>query len=136
MSIVSKAGAVTFRWDTDPLRILIISGKKNPDHWIFPKGNINPSETKEEAAIRELREEAGVEGKLIKFAGTTKYNFGGEKISVAYYVIEFLEQVSTDEDRARIWCTIDESIKMLTYDDTKTLLKEYAWPIILQEFKR
>ena len=46
------------------------------DEWIFPKGHLEQDEAVEDAAIREVREETGLEIELIGALGSTRYAFG------------------------------------------------------------
>jgi len=41
--------------------------------WTFPKGKLDPGETFEQAALREVWEETGMHCDVIRFAGTTNY---------------------------------------------------------------
>ena len=43
--------------------------------WVFPKGHIEQDETPEEAAIREVREESGIEIAIVERIGSTRYEF-------------------------------------------------------------
>lgn len=45
--------------------------------WVMPKGTVEDGETFEETALREVFEEAGVEGKIIEYVGETSYTFRG-----------------------------------------------------------
>lgn len=42
-------------------------------YWVFPKGHIEPGETPEAAAVREVREETGIEAQVVAPLGTTRY---------------------------------------------------------------
>ena len=55
--------------------------------WVFPKGWIDPGETPEVAAIREVREETGVRATIVSPAGCFPYEADGEARQVAYYVM-------------------------------------------------
>jgi ADP-ribose pyrophosphatase YjhB (NUDIX family) len=43
--------------------------------WVMPKGNIEPSETYKQAALREVKEESGVSARIVKYLGKTNYSF-------------------------------------------------------------
>ena len=51
--------------------------------WVLPKGNLEPNETHKAAALREVKEESGVNARAIRYLGKTEYSFyssntGGE----------------------------------------------------------
>lgn len=43
--------------------------------WVLPKGTVEKGESHEETALREVKEEAGVNAEIIKFVGTSNYSF-------------------------------------------------------------
>lgn len=46
------------------------------DEWIFPKGHLEQDEAAEDAAVREVREETGLEIEILGSLGATRYAFG------------------------------------------------------------
>ena len=48
------AGSVVFRQNERSYEVLLISARKKPSEWCFPKGSIEDGETAENAAIREV----------------------------------------------------------------------------------
>ncbi len=59
---VDSAGAFVFRDGADEKEVLMIRGRRG---WAFPKGHIQPGETAEGAAIREVLEETGIQIQLL-----------------------------------------------------------------------
>ena len=60
--------------------------------WALPKGKIDPGERPEETALREVREETGVEGALVEKLGDVRYTYtrrGGERVFkvVSFYLL-------------------------------------------------
>ena len=53
--------------------------------WVLPKGWIDPGETPEQAAVREVREETGVKAEIVGTAGISEYEMDGEAREVVYY---------------------------------------------------
>jgi len=105
------------------LRVLLVTAKKTPEHWIFPKGHIEPGETPAQAAVRELHEEAGVRGKLLRHAGRLEFRFGEEDFAVDYYLVRCEEESGTEEARRVEWLTEREALDRLTHDDARELLR-------------
>lgn len=48
------------------------------DEWIFPKGHLEEGERPEDAAVREVKEETGLEIEIVERLGSTRYEFGRE----------------------------------------------------------
>ncbi len=51
------------------LQILLVTSSSHTDQWIVPGGGIEPDETSDVAALREVIEEAGVNGNIDRFLG-------------------------------------------------------------------
>ena len=95
--------------------------------WALPKGKIDPGERPEETAVREVREETGVEGTLVEKLGHVKYTYtrrGGERIFkiVSFYLLragrgrigEIEEPMRIEVEEAR-WLPLDEAPRLLAY---------------------
>jgi len=124
--VIQQAGAIAFKPGTPPL-VLLVRAKKNPTNWIFPKGHIEPGETSENAAVRELLEEAGITGKLVRLAGESEHCFGEKLYHVIYFIVTYGSTESTGEPgRTPRWCTMDEALTHLTFPDSREILKNMA----------
>jgi 8-oxo-dGTP pyrophosphatase MutT (NUDIX family) len=125
MPTIRQSGAIVVRLDGREPQILLVTAKRNPRSWIFPKGHIEKGETAEDAALRETREEAGVLGKLIGPAGVLEYSFLGAKARVEYFLVQFSREAGPPEDgRKRIWCGLDDAMERLGYKNTRKLLRK------------
>ena len=63
MNNCSHAGGIVFRVIGDVPEFLIVTSRSNPEHWVLPKGHIEPGESPRSAAVREVLEETGVEAR-------------------------------------------------------------------------
>ena len=130
MPIIRQSGAIVVRLDGSKPKVLLVTAKRNPENWIFPKGHIEKGETAESAAVRETMEEAGVGGKVMGPAGVLMYAFLGAKVRVEYFLLEFAGEVGPPErGRARAWYGLEEALERLRYKNTKKLLQK-AWRLL------
>lgn len=127
MILLKQSGSIVVRLDGKEPRVLLVTAKRDPQRWIFPKGHIEPGETAEAAAVRETREEAGVVGKLIGPAGTIEYRFLGAKARVEYFLTLLHREAGPPEPgRKRAWCNYEEALERLSFRNMRKLLRR-AW---------
>ena len=133
MAVIRQAGSIVVRLDGKEPEVLLVTSKRNPKSWIFPKGHIEKGETAAEAAVRETREEAGVAGRVLCPAGVLEYGFLGAKAKVEYFLIRFTRETGPPEDgRRRLWCRLDQALERLNYKNTRKLLRK-AWQQLASE---
>lgn len=119
----------------DKILILLIkpSGKTHDSErkWTFPKGWMDAGEKPEETAVREVKEEAGIEAKIIEKLGSIKYTFKweGENIFkiVAYYLMEYISGDPKDHDfevAEAGWFALVDAEKMLSYKTDKEIFEK------------
>jgi len=52
-----------------------VTSSSSSDKWVVPGGGLEPCETSRDAAIREVMEEAGVKGDILRHCGTFEVRF-------------------------------------------------------------
>ena len=121
---VLQAGGIAFRGSGRDLSILLVTSKKQAGFWIFPKGHVEPGETTAEAGARETLEEAGVSGDLLGPVGTPlEYDWNGRRYSVQYFLIRATSESPASDGRTIAWLPFDEALKRLSFEDTRSLLR-------------
>jgi 8-oxo-dGTP pyrophosphatase MutT (NUDIX family) len=126
MTKVAQAGGVVVRLDGAEPRYLVTTAKHNPDHWLFPKGHIEKDESAPDAAVREVREETGVEAEVLKPCGSSEFQFQNKIIHVSFYLLRYLRSGSPSESRSVKWCTLQQALDLLSFADTKRIILEAA----------
>ena len=110
-----------------PMLAAIRPRGKQAGLWALPKGKIDPGERPEQTAVREVREETGVEGTLVEKLGDVKYTYtrrGGERVFkiVSFYLLragrgrigQIEEAMRIEVEEAR-WLPLDEAPRLLAY---------------------
>ena len=120
---VLAAGGVVVRAGDEP-RVAIVHRPKYDD-WTLPKGKLDPGETFEQAALREVEEETGLRCSLGRFVGERTYNDRHGRLKlVRYWEMspeggEFAPNREVDELR---WVTLAEAPAALSYELDRELL--------------
>lgn len=117
---------VIFGFDGSELQVLLIERGIEPfkGKWAFPGGFLNMDETAREGALRELKEETGLEKAYIEQFNT--YSDPGRDprervITIAHYALVRIQEVKGGDDAAKAqWFPIDE-VPQLAFDHDKIL---------------
>ena len=125
-SIHAAGGIVLRRGESDELEVLLVH-RPAYDDWSFPKGKLEPGETDEQAALREVEEETGLRCALGRELPSTTYRDGrGRSKSVRYWLMETVGGVlraANEVDDAR-FLSLSDAAGRLTYRRDRKLLAE------------
>lgn len=119
---------VIFGFDGNSIQILLIERGSEPfkGEWAFPGGFLNPDETAEDGAIRELKEETGLSKISIEqlHTYTDPYRDPRERvITIAFYSLIHIQEVKCGDDAAKAkWFPLD-NIPKLAFDH-ETILND------------
>lgn len=124
---VRAAGGIVLRHGPGGEPEVLLVHRPRYDDWSFPKGKLEPGETDEEAAVREVEEETGLRCSLGAELSSTSYRDSrGRAKVVRYWVMERVDGslVATHEvDDAR-FVPFRDAARLLTYDRDRKLLAE------------
>ena len=124
----SSCGAVVYRMINGVLRYLLIKNKRSAN-WGFPKGHIEPGETKEETAIREVLEETGVHIQIHPgFVSHSEYTIQGKvEKSVSIFVAGTTDTqtvIQQEEIEDYIWLDYQKALKTLKFENDRAILEK------------
>ena len=119
---VTQAGAIAVRCDGAEPLVLLVTARKDPENWIFPKGHVEPGEELVVAALRELHEEAGVEGEVLGRVGSSMFRSGSEEVEATYFLVRAASQGEDREGRRRLWLPPAAARARLSFPDARALL--------------
>ena len=117
---------VIFGFDGSNLKVLLVQRGIEPykGRWAFPGGFLRMDESAEEGALRELREETGLQGAYIKQFHTfsdPKRDPRERVITIAYYALVKLQEVIGGDDAAQArWFALNE-VPSLAFDHDQIL---------------
>ena len=124
--MIEAAGGIPWRRHNGVVEVAVVHRPKYHD-WTFPKGKLDPGESHEDAAAREVLEETGFDVELGPAIGTTTYvSLKGPK-TVRYWSMTVTggRFAANDEVDDLRWLPPDEAAELLTYDRDRTLLRHF-----------
>lgn len=130
-----SAGGIVFKKEGDKTYFLLIenASMKDPNkkYWGFSKGHIDKEESSKDAAVREIREETGIEAEITEKVEDSKYvfTFEGERIFkvVSVYLMEakggqLNKQLTEISDIG--WFDQDQVLERLSFSNDKKMFKK------------
>jgi 8-oxo-dGTP pyrophosphatase MutT (NUDIX family) len=102
--------------------------------WCLPKGHLEQGETLEQAAVREIAEETGIQGRVMDRLGTIDYWFSvqGKRVhkQVHHYLLEatggFLSTAGDpDQEAVEVaWVPLEDLVRRLAFPNERKIVRE------------
>jgi 8-oxo-dGTP pyrophosphatase MutT (NUDIX family) len=129
-----SSGGVAFRANDSDYEIAIISVNQSR-RWQLPKGIVDAGETPETAALREVREEAGIETELLSKIETIEYWYvgdnRGERVRfhkfVHFFLLKYTDGNVANHDSEVIearWVKAEEAVEMLAFKSEREIVRK------------
>lgn len=131
---VSAGGFVISKSDPKLVALMARFNRGGKLEWCIPKGHLEQNETNEQAALREVFEETGLEAEIIAQLGEVSYQFiqDGAKISKTVYVYLMQQtggELSFDNDPHKEaseleWVQVSQLLDRLSHGNEKRIAKK------------
>jgi 8-oxo-dGTP pyrophosphatase MutT (NUDIX family) len=130
-----SAGGVVYRRSDDGVEVILASRRTRRGDlaWGLAKGGIEGNESMEDAAVREVREETGIEAVIEDSLGDTKYMYVWEDVRIRKTVHFFLMRATggdvddrDDEMEEVRWFPLDRAMKRAAYRGEREVLRRAA----------
>ena len=123
-----SCGGIIFYKTRQNVKILLVKNN-NGRYWSFPKGHIEDGETEQETAIREIKEETGLDVTLVsRFREISEYcPFGKIRKRVVFFLARaFTDNVQIQEEEidSYIWVDLQQARKLCTYDNDLRIIEK------------
>jgi 8-oxo-dGTP pyrophosphatase MutT (NUDIX family) len=136
----TSAGAIILREIEGALKIALAQHPRAIKTWVLPKGHVEEGESLEEAALREIYEEAGLDNvQLIKHLGTILRESVKSNGDVVQKTIHFFLAYALGHSKSPVpsdlsftevgWFTPMEAIGLLPYEAEQVFLREHLAPL-------
>jgi 8-oxo-dGTP pyrophosphatase MutT (NUDIX family) len=127
-----SAGGVVFREGEHGVEI-VLCGRVHENLWALPKGTPEPGESIEETALREVREETGLDVEIVEDLGSIEYGFARPAQGVRFEktVRHFLMRPdgngsvdAHDHEYDRVeWFEAGEALRLMTHRNEATIVR-------------
>jgi ADP-ribose pyrophosphatase YjhB (NUDIX family) len=130
-----SAGGVVYRTEDDATEICLTARRTRRGDlvWGLPKGAVEPDESPEEAALREVREESGLEAEIEDDLGMIRYFYVWDKVRIRKQVRFFLMRATGgditehDEEMEDVrWFPLARAVKRAGYRGEREVLERAA----------
>jgi len=122
--IRAAGGLITRRNDQHELEVLLVHREHRED-WAFPKGKLEPGESAEDCALREVEEETGLRCRLVReLPRTSHIDYKGRLKVVRYWTmlrVSGTARAQNEIDAVR-WVSLADAGDLLTYERDRALL--------------
>jgi 8-oxo-dGTP diphosphatase len=128
--MIKAAGAVAWRPGPDGEPEILLVHRKKYDDWSLPKGKTEPGETLPVTAVREVREEGGVQLALGRRLASVRYSVGGRPKRVHYWAARVLSVDADAVPNAEVdevaWLRAGRAVEKVSYTHDHGVLADFA----------
>ena len=130
----SAGGLAVRRTEAGTEGAIVLVASRSKPRWQLPKGLIDEGETPEAAAVREVREEAGVDAEIVQAIEVVEYWYYGTEAGtrvryhkrVHFFLLEYRSGDVENHDREVLqarWVSLPEAAEMLAFESERKVVE-------------
>lgn len=124
-----SCGAIIIYKDNKGNCKVLLVKNHNGRYWSFPKGHVEKGETEEQTAVREIKEETGLDVEIVdSFREVSDYcPFGRIKKRVVFFMAQTFDTnvfIQKEEIDSYIWVDLYDVHNKCTYDNDQRVIKK------------
>ena len=126
IEVIQAAGGLLWR-NNGSVREIAVIHRPHHNDWSLPKGKMEPGESWQATALREVREETGYLAKHESFAGSVSYTFNGVAKVVLFWNMSLAQEGEfkpNPEVDQLFWLSAVDALKKLDYSGEKALIQK------------
>jgi 8-oxo-dGTP pyrophosphatase MutT (NUDIX family) len=123
-SRLTHAGGIVYRLKKGRTLFLLVTARRTPSNWVFPKGRIERGEEPEETAVREVAEEAGVHASVIKRIDDVQVRVAGVNQRIRYFLMRADRVRVGEEGRQVAWLDDEAALERVSYPQARASLRK------------
>jgi 8-oxo-dGTP pyrophosphatase MutT (NUDIX family) len=121
---LTHAGGVVYRMRSATPEFLLVTSRRRPKQWVYPKGHVEVGEKPEETAIREVEEEAGVLARITKPLDDIVFKVDGEQLRIRYFLMSVVHEGEPGEGRRASWLSPEAAVRRLSWPKSQALIRK------------
>jgi diphosphoinositol-polyphosphate diphosphatase len=106
------------------VEFLLVTSRRRPKRWVYPKGHVEIGEKPEETALREVEEEAGVLATITKPLDDIVFEISGEQYRIRYFLMSVVQEGKPGEGRRSSWLSAEAAVKRLGFPQSRALIRK------------
>ena len=122
-----RAGGIVYRRIGPETEYLLVTSNSNKNRWIFPAGHVEPGETHDQTALREVAEEAGVSAVVVAELGNYQYFWYHDNrkvlIDTCIYLMQYIQTTDTHPEGRQVgFFSYEDILKLNLWEESKEFM--------------
>jgi 8-oxo-dGTP pyrophosphatase MutT (NUDIX family) len=119
---LTHAGGLVYRLRDGAVELLLVTARRRPQRWVLPKGHVEPGETPERAAVREVEEESGVAAEIVRPLDDVDVERPRDRQRIRIYLMRMVRDGAPREGRRSAWLPAERAATTASFEWARRLI--------------